>query len=157
MKVRNEKKSKSTSRTWKMEYHVLIKETSQIWMHNKYTQPLRTRCEDPGYSGILSKDLGLNLHGASKPKKHSLLSKHLLLSKHIFLWIDSTITLTILNAPTTVESVDCAFLQVAFTSSDFIGSDFMIRSQMRGIWIRVLIMMPNNSLSLDDFFMVRKT
>jgi hypothetical protein len=29
-------------------------------------------------SGILSKDLGLNLHGASKPKKHSLLSKYLL-------------------------------------------------------------------------------
>jgi len=29
-------------------------------------------------SGILSKDLGLNLHGASKPKKHSLLNKYLL-------------------------------------------------------------------------------
>ena len=35
-------------------------------MHNKYTQPFRTRCKD------------LNLHGASKPKKHSLLSKYLL-------------------------------------------------------------------------------
>ena len=56
----------------------LMKEFSQIWMHNKYTQPFRTRCQDPGYSGILSKDLGLNLHGASKPKKHSLLSKYLL-------------------------------------------------------------------------------
>jgi hypothetical protein len=46
-------------------------------MDNKYTQPFRTRCKDPGYSDILRKDLGLNLHGASKPKKHSLLSKYL--------------------------------------------------------------------------------
>jgi hypothetical protein len=53
-----------------------IQEFSQIWMHNKYTQPFMTRCKDPGYSGILSKDLGLNLHGASKPKKHSLPSKY---------------------------------------------------------------------------------
>ena len=38
-------------------------------MHNKYTQPFRTRCKDPGYSAILSKDLGPNLHGASKTKE----------------------------------------------------------------------------------------
>jgi hypothetical protein len=46
-----------------------IKEFSQKWMQNKYTQPFRTRCKDLGYSGILSKDLGLNLHGASKTKE----------------------------------------------------------------------------------------